>query len=376
MPAILIRINNTELINRIKDLEDDFDGIEAIIQPFAPSADLLSPGDFVWFANPDDTGRYRNEFTFVWTGSKLVNLDYETDDDGNLPSSFVITDTQYDPMWWLGVNGRTTRLYLANDIMKRIIFPADATAETTVSIVIGTKTWNVQIDTEDEMTPEHIAVMNRALQMGRSTVVFTDSSRSCDNPENTFFVLGDIDLFTEEETEEEEEIEIDDAGEDTEEDAEEEIEIDDTGEDAEEDAEKEEENLIAGGQRGAQASSEITFIGLFHTKDVKPKIKELSALKKFSRGFWLITPCSRYATHEALAHINARCDSYLMRGYIDTLDKYKLTEKEKEFMRANKLDRYTGGIIDTIEDCRGSLNYFEGFVVSKDYKCVRVDYGS
>jgi hypothetical protein len=107
MPAILIRINNTELINRIKDLEDDFDGIEAIIQPFAPSADLLSPGDFVWFANPDDTGRYRNEFTFVWTGSKLVNLDYETDDDGNLPSSFVITATPDNPRGTLNLDGLT-----------------------------------------------------------------------------------------------------------------------------------------------------------------------------------------------------------------------------------------------------------------------------
>lgn len=213
MPAKLVRVINSALVSDINELfeHEKFDEIEELIQPFAPS-DELSSGDFVWFAESDTTERYRNDNTFIWTGTKLINMDTKWDEYGTIPPEFVITDTDYDPMWWVNVNGRTSRLYLAKEIMKRIVFPADASAGATVSVQIGEKSWNVQIDTDDEITPEYITVLNKALQMGSSRIVFTDSSCSCDNPDNTFFVvLSDA----------EEEIELDDA------DAEEDIELDD-----------------------------------------------------------------------------------------------------------------------------------------------------
>lgn len=104
----------------------------------------LCRGDIVGIS-----GMYRNDFKYVWDGSKLVALSHQLDDYGHIPEDFVVTHNDFTPDWWKDVIDHNGIFHLDRSIQDTMKFqitgsPDDPIAQADVQI--GTMLWRCQQD--------------------------------------------------------------------------------------------------------------------------------------------------------------------------------------------------------------------------------------
>lgn len=57
----------------------------------------IQRGDTVSLLKQQD--KYRNEWTFMWDGEKVIELYSDYDEYGSVPPSIQVTDTEFSPDW-------------------------------------------------------------------------------------------------------------------------------------------------------------------------------------------------------------------------------------------------------------------------------------
>lgn len=103
----------------------------------------LRRGDIVSF----EEAPYRNMSCFLWTGSALIAFG-DTDEYGNVPREFVVTDTEFHPRYWQNAVAHNGIFWLAPEIIERIKFVRHDDGSLRASVKIGEKLWNCIVDGE------------------------------------------------------------------------------------------------------------------------------------------------------------------------------------------------------------------------------------
>lgn len=94
--------------------------------------------------------RDRNYGTFMWTGMEVIDLDREIDSYGATP--LVITDTEFEPTYWLSVIAHNRIIRVSDSIQRRII---DSLSDEGVgSVTLNGVTWPVRVDGDQRLDME------------------------------------------------------------------------------------------------------------------------------------------------------------------------------------------------------------------------------
>lgn len=81
------------------DCEERPENCELLTKYIRENGILIRRGDVVSLL--PQSKRYRNDFTYIWNGEKVIELDYTIDDYGSVPPEFVVTDTEFSPDYWI-----------------------------------------------------------------------------------------------------------------------------------------------------------------------------------------------------------------------------------------------------------------------------------
>lgn len=108
-----------------------------------PQFSQLRRGDVVSF----EEDPYRNTSCFFWTGSVLIAF-CDTDEYGNVPREFIVTDTEFHPRYWQSAVAHNGIFWLAPEIVERIKFTRHDDGSLRASFKIGEKLWNCIVDGE------------------------------------------------------------------------------------------------------------------------------------------------------------------------------------------------------------------------------------
>ena len=87
--------------------------------------------------------RYRNDWVYIWDGSAVIDLEYDVDDYGHVPRSFVVTHTEFSPRWWVDLVAHNSIFWLADEIKEGMRFVRDDGERGVfyADVVIGNDTW-------------------------------------------------------------------------------------------------------------------------------------------------------------------------------------------------------------------------------------------
>lgn len=94
--------------NEVLGLEKD-EGCSYIIVDNIENADIITKyikdnnisvrrGDII--DTIDENNRYRNDGKFVWDGEKVLSLEYDVDDYGAIPKTFIVSSQEFAPNYW------------------------------------------------------------------------------------------------------------------------------------------------------------------------------------------------------------------------------------------------------------------------------------
>ena len=112
----------------------------------------LKRGDFLSLEPNED--RYRNEGLYIWDGKKAVELDDTIDEYGALPRSFMVSDTEFNPHYWVQGMAHNGIFWLAPEILQRMSFAKDSHGTISSSVRIGDKTWTCIVDYPEGLPEE------------------------------------------------------------------------------------------------------------------------------------------------------------------------------------------------------------------------------
>jgi hypothetical protein len=113
----------------------------------------IKRGDIVCLDTEDD--RYRNTDCYIWDGEALVDLD-DVDEYGNVPPSFVITDTDFSPDYWISSVAHNGIFWLSPEIIQRMNFAKDEKGVLSSPVKIGDKTWTCIVDYPRGVPRKHL----------------------------------------------------------------------------------------------------------------------------------------------------------------------------------------------------------------------------
>jgi hypothetical protein len=65
---------------------------------------------------------YRNDGKYIYDGKEVLNLYPNIDDYGSVPPSFEISNTEFDPYYWMGVIDHNNIFFLSKDIKETFEF--------------------------------------------------------------------------------------------------------------------------------------------------------------------------------------------------------------------------------------------------------------
>lgn len=126
--------------------------------------DKIKRGDIVHI---EEFGSYRNDGKLIFDGQKLVNLCYDIDDYGSVPSSFTIGDEFRSDHWinviehnalvWIGTIKYRSQL-LAN-------FNKDTTSFSTMN-----DTYNIRISIEEEDEEERFRAVSHGIKILKKSI--------------------------------------------------------------------------------------------------------------------------------------------------------------------------------------------------------------
>ncbi len=103
----------------------------------------IKRGDILCLDTEED--RYRNDNCYIWDGEKAIELD-DVDEYGNVPPQFQITDTEFDPHYWVSAVAHNGIFWLAPEIRQRMKFTKSENGVISSSVRIGDKTWTCIVD--------------------------------------------------------------------------------------------------------------------------------------------------------------------------------------------------------------------------------------
>lgn len=66
--------------------------------------------------------RFKNDWTFIWNGDKIVELEFEHDKCGHLPREFKVSHTEFSPKWWINLIDNNYIFWLSDEIKYSMIF--------------------------------------------------------------------------------------------------------------------------------------------------------------------------------------------------------------------------------------------------------------
>lgn len=104
--------------------------------------------------------KYRNDWTYVWDGEKVLELDSSIDEYGAVPKSLVVTDTEFTPTWWSGTIAHNGIFWLSEDIKKRMVFKrgeVQGTQQIYADFTIGETPWRCYVDYIDWVGDDDLA---------------------------------------------------------------------------------------------------------------------------------------------------------------------------------------------------------------------------
>ena len=94
--------------------------------------------------------RYRNDGTFMWTGTEVIDLDREIDSYGATP--LPITDMEFSPTYWISVIAHNRIIRFSDSIQRRII---DSLSDEGVgSVTLNGVTWPVRVEGDRRLDVE------------------------------------------------------------------------------------------------------------------------------------------------------------------------------------------------------------------------------
>ena len=66
--------------------------------------------------------RFKNDWTFIWDGKQVVELEFEHDKCGHLPRQFQVSHTEFSPKWWINLIDNNYIFWLADEIKHTMTF--------------------------------------------------------------------------------------------------------------------------------------------------------------------------------------------------------------------------------------------------------------
>ena len=126
--------------------------------------DQIKRGDIVHI---EEFGSYRNDGKLIFDGKKLVNLCYDIDDYGSVPSSFTIGD-EFRSDHWIDVIDHNTIVWI--DTLKygsQLLsnWKNDTTSFTTIH-----GTYNIKISIDEENEEEHFIALLHGIKMVKKSI--------------------------------------------------------------------------------------------------------------------------------------------------------------------------------------------------------------
>ena len=100
--------------------------------------------------------RYRNEGLYIWDGEKAVELDDMIDEYGALPRSFMVSDKEFSPHYWVQGMAHNGIFWLAPEILQRMSFTKQADGSISSPVPIGDKIWTCIVDYPEGLPEEFV----------------------------------------------------------------------------------------------------------------------------------------------------------------------------------------------------------------------------
>jgi hypothetical protein len=66
--------------------------------------------------------RFKNDWTFIWDGNQIVELEFDHDKCGHLPRQFEVSHTEFSPKWWINLIENNYIFWLADEIKHSMTF--------------------------------------------------------------------------------------------------------------------------------------------------------------------------------------------------------------------------------------------------------------
>ena len=149
-------------------------------------------GDIVCLDTEED--RYRNTDCYIWDGEALVELD-DVDEYGNVPPSFIITDTEFSPDYWISGVAHNGIFWLSREIIQRMNFTKNEKGVISSPVKIGDKTWTCIVDYPRGIPRKYLGDLPNHIGTPQTTnghvFVFTRDAMEYEAPydyDSTFFV--------------------------------------------------------------------------------------------------------------------------------------------------------------------------------------------
>lgn len=114
----------------------------------------LKRGDILILDTEEE--RYRNDGVYIWDGQEALELDDILDEYGALPRSFQVSDTEFNPHYWVNAIGHNGFFWLTPEILKRMSFTKQEDGTISSSVRIGDKTWTCIVDYPEELPEEYL----------------------------------------------------------------------------------------------------------------------------------------------------------------------------------------------------------------------------
>lgn len=113
---------------------------------FAIHSPHIRKGDTISLLKKEE--KYLNNFTYIYDGKKVINLDIDLDSDGHLPNIFKVSDFEYTPDYWKYVINSNSIFWLDDQILDKMVFIVQEKEKKYIysNIIINGKNWRCYID--------------------------------------------------------------------------------------------------------------------------------------------------------------------------------------------------------------------------------------